>query len=337
MNSAAPRVLVLAKKSAMQVHREGRDIGRHERVEELLKAHDLTVQRMRGAHEQHERTLDEVQHALAALGCEVTLVMAAELDEFRVVDPRGHDLVVTVGGDGTLLAASHGIGDTRILAINSAPDFSVGFFCAARMGGVKRALSDGIGGKLPVATLTRMAVTKNDVLLTRRVLNETLVCSASPAATTRYLLEHDGSVEEQKSSGIWVGPAAGSTAAQRSAGGLVLPLTSQRIQFVVREPYTPAGKRLKFPRGLVEPGAELVVRAKMSEGRVFVDGPHEVYSITIGDVLRFAQSDEPLHLLGVLHRHGWKAQVDLRKNGRPAGAGKPPKKKSATRTRRRGS
>jgi NAD+ kinase len=323
VNSAAPRILVLAKKSAMQVHMEGRDIGRHHRVEELLKAHDMTVQRMRGAHEQHERTLDEVQHALAALGCEVTLVMAAELDEFRVVDPRGHDFVVTVGGDGTLLAASHGIGDTRILAINSAPDFSVGFFCAARMGGVKRALTDAIEGKLPVATLTRMSVTKNDVLLTRRVLNETLVCSASPAATTRYLLEHQTTVEEQKSSGIWIGPASGSTAAQRSAGGLVLPLTSQRIQFVVREPYTPAGKRLKCPRGLVEPGDELVVRAKMSEGRVFVDGPHEVYSITIGDVLRFAQSDEPLHLLGVLHRHGWKAQVGLRKNGKN---GKPVRK-----------
>lgn len=333
MSSSAPRILVLAKKSAMRVHLEGRDIGRHERVEELLKAHDMTVERMRGAHAQHEKTLDEVQHALAALGCEVTLVMAAELDEFRVVDPRGHDLVVTVGGDGTLLAASHGIGDTKILAINSAPDFSVGFFCAARMGGVRRALADAIAGKLPTATLTRMAVSKNDVLLTRRVLNETLVCSASPAATTRYLLQHGRVVEEQKSSGIWIGPAAGSTAAQRSAGGSVLPLTSHRLQFVVREPYTPAGKRLKMPRGLIEPGDELIVRAKMGEGRLFVDGPHEVYSLTIGDVLRFTQSDESLHLVGVLHRHGWKAQVGFRRS-RP-GAAKPTARQPAARKPKR--
>jgi hypothetical protein len=79
----------------------------------------------------------------------------------------------------------------------------------------------------------------------------------------------------------------------------------------------------------------------MSEGRIFVDGPHEIYSITIGDVLRFQQSDEPLHLLGVLHRHGWKAQVGLRrsKNGeRPSNAKVSTKAKSnATRRRRRGS
>ena len=76
------------------------------------------------------------------------LTTYAALDEFRVViDPpqapgraatappaRKPDLVVTIGGDGTLLAASHAIGDTPILGINSAPDFSVGFFCSGRLG-----------------------------------------------------------------------------------------------------------------------------------------------------------------------------------------------------------
>ena len=306
-SSLRGRILVLAKKSALRVHLEGRDIGRHERVEELLRAKDPAVKRMRGAHAQHEATLAEVQEAIAALGCDVTMVMAAELDEFRVVDPRGHDLVVTVGGDGTLLAASHGIRDSKVLAINSAPDFSVGFFCAARLGNVREQLTLALAGELPVSKLTRMQVTKNDVLLTTRVLNETLVCCASPAATTRYILEHGRAVEEQKSSGVWIGPAAGSTAAQRSAGGRVLPLSSSKLQYVVREPYTPAGQSLVLTRGLVARGEELLLRAKMGEGRVFVDGPHEVYSITIGDVLRFSASDEPLRLLGALRRAAWHA------------------------------
>ncbi len=301
-----PRVLVLAKKSALRVHREGRDIGRHERVEELLRSNDLTVRRMQGAHVQHESTIHEVELALSKLRCHATMVTAAELDEFRVVDPRGHDLVVTVGGDGTLLAASHGIRDTPVLAINSAPDYSVGFFCSGRMGQVLEVLERALSGALRVHRLTRMQVSKNDVLLTKHVLNEALVCCASPAATTRYLLEHERTVEEQKSSGMWIGPAAGSTAAQRSAGGKVLPMVSEKLQFVIREPYTPAGGTLAMPRGLVDPGHELILRAKMGEGRVFVDGPHEVYSITIGDVLRFRQSDEPLTLLGSLRRAKWR-------------------------------
>src|ERR1019366_7356859 len=46
---------------------------------------------------------------------------------------EGHDLVVTVGGDGTLLAASHGIGPgIGLLGVNSAPSHSLGFFWRAR-------------------------------------------------------------------------------------------------------------------------------------------------------------------------------------------------------------
>ena len=311
----APRVLVLAKKSAMQVHQEGRDVGRHQRVEELLRLDDPTVARMRGAHAQHEATLAEVQQALSALRCEVTMVMASALDEFRVVDPAGHDFVLTVGGDGTLLAASRGIGDMRILAINSAPDYSVGFFCGARLGGVQKALEQAIAGTTPVAKLTRMQVLKNDVLLTTRVLNEALVCCASPAATSRYILCHADAIEEQKSSGVWIGPAAGSTAAQRSAGGKVLRLASEKLQFVVREPYTPAGQTLRLPRGLVPRGDLLTMRVKMGDGRIFVDGPHEVYSVSTGDVLTFSASHEPLHLIGVRDRKGWRLK---RRRSHPA-------------------
>ncbi|MGZ3421537.1 MAG: NAD(+)/NADH kinase [Polyangiales bacterium] len=315
-------VLVLAKKSALRVHLEGGDPDRHSRVEKLLRAKDITVQRMAGAHAEHEACLVEVKEALSALGCEAKMVMAAALDEFKVViDPLHHsdrpgmsppsrrpDLVITVGGDGTLLAASHAVSDTPILAINSAPGYSVGFFCGGRLGSVRETLEKALEKKLPQASLTRMKVEKDGNLLTTRVLNEVLVCSASPAATTRYLLEHRGALEEQKSSGIWIGPAAGSTAAQRSAGGRVLPLTSDKLQFVVREPYTPAGQTLKLVRGLVNRNESLELRVKMSDGRIFVDGPHEVHTVTIGDHLRFSASDEPLHLLGVVRRRGWKTR-----------------------------
>ena len=113
-----------------------------------------------------------------------------------------------------------------------------------------------------------MRVDLNERLLHNRVLNEALFCHASPAATSRYMLrllkgaagtraEQVVDEEEQKSSGLWVGPAAGSTAAQRSAGGAVLPLTSQKIQFVVREPYVGADARTRMTVGLVEPKARL--------------------------------------------------------------------------------
>jgi NAD+ kinase len=225
--------------------------------------------------------------------------------EFRADD--GWDLVVTVGGDGTLLAASHGIGpNLPLLGVNSAPGHSVGFFCGASKGGVKSAVDGALHGRLRRTDLTRMRVALNGRGLHDRVLNEALFCHASPAATSRYILRivELGSgpareEEEQKSSGLWVGPAAGSTAAQRSAGGRVLPLSSKSLQYVVREPYTPSGEPLRMALGLVHEGQSLTIRSKMRQARLFLDGDHIVHTVTIGDLLVMQRSDEPLAVLGL--------------------------------------
>jgi NAD+ kinase len=291
------------------------------RIARLLASGDETVRRMRPGHEDHTSTVEEVRAALAALGADATYVEHPHA--FRVTEPC--DLVVTVGGDGTLLAASHGIGaKTPLLGINSAPSHSVGFFCAARKGGVRTALEAALDGTLRRVELTRMRVELNDRVLHDRILNEMLFCHASPAATSRYILKlvargggagGSGSgggakrervtaervlgAEEQKSSGLWVGPAAGSTAAQRSAGGKVLPLGSRKLQYVVREPYRASGHELAMTLGLVDEGQTLQIKNKMRQARVFLDGDHIVHEATIGDVVSMRRSDEPLTVLGL--------------------------------------
>ncbi len=290
-----PRVAVVMKRTTyrkfvLEVH--------DPLIARLLRKGDPTVGRLRQSHEDHESTIDEVESALEQLGAEIVFRGGA-----RARVPARTDLVVTVGGDGTLLAASHLIGDgTPLLGINSAPGHSVGFFCGAEKGDVKETLARALAGKLPTTELARMRVELNGKLLHGRVLNEALFCHSSPAATSRYILELRNGQEEQRSSGLWVGPAAGSTAAQRSAGGKVLPLESKRIQYVIREPYTPAGERLRYPRGLVENGDELVLRSKMREAKVFLDGHRIVHSVTMGDVLTMRRSDESLTVLGIARK-----------------------------------
>ena len=264
-------------------------------IARLLRRRDPSVSRLKQSHEDHESTLHEVEDALDDLGAEIVFRGGP-----RARVPARTDLVVTVGGDGTLLAASHLIGGgIPLLGINSAPGHSVGFFCGATKGKVKVTLERALAGDLPSTELTRMRVELNGRVLHARVLNEALFCHASPAATSRYILRLPSGEEDQRSSGIWVGPAAGSTAAQRSAGGKVLPLVSRRLQYVVREPYTPAGGRFRYARGLVESGEQLVLRSKMREGKVFLDGHRIVHSVTIGDVLTMRRSEESLTVLGI--------------------------------------
>jgi NAD+ kinase len=291
------RVLFVVKESTYHRYVERGD---EPRAQVLLDQGDPTVRRMLPSHLDHMRTLEEVRATCEAL--KLDGVFHDSASPLPPLDP--FDLIVTVGGDGTLLSASHSIGaGRRLLGINSAPNHSVGFFCGARSGHVQEALDAALRRDLAPTVLTRMLVLNGDQVVARRVLNEVLFCHASPAATSRYILAVDRTVnavdEEQKSSGIWIGPAAGSTAAQRSAGGDILPTDSTDLQFVVREPYAPLGEEITLPRGLVHVGETLVLHNKMRQAKLFIDGEHTVVDVGLGDVVRLKVSDEPLTVLGI--------------------------------------
>jgi NAD+ kinase len=278
--------------------------GQDSRIVDLIAKGDPTVKRMRRSHEAHTETMRELRAAFTELG-----IKAHYYEGPRSTIEETYDLVVTVGGDGTVLAASHQIGPScPLLGVNSAPESSVGFFCAAQKGNVGVVLRAALDGKLPGATLTRMCVLLNDRVLHNRVLNEALFCHASPAATSRYILRlvrPDGTAdeEEQKSSGLWVGPAAGSTAAQRSAGGRIRPLLSRKLQFVVREPYLGADVTTRLHVGLVEEAGRLELRSKMRHAKLVLDGHHDVHEVEIGDRIVLKRSDETVTILG-LARNG---------------------------------
>jgi NAD+ kinase len=297
-----PRVVVVVKRTAFRLFVEEAEDAR---IARLLKKNDPTVRRMRRSHDEHVGTIEEVDRALAELDAEVEWIRRAHAP----FNPKRADLVVTVGGDGTLLAASHRVGSTPILGINSAPDHSVGFFCGAKKGHVKRALERALAGDMRAVKLARMSVHLNHRVISTRVLNDALFCHTSPAATTKYILRLGKVVEEQKSSGFWIGPAAGSTAAQRSGGGKILPLSSLDLQLVVREPYTPEREKLTLTRAIVSDRRELFVRSKIREGRLFIDGPHEVVAVGMGDRLVFRRSSESLFVLGLHGRRQWGASA----------------------------
>jgi NAD+ kinase len=144
-----------------------------------------------------------------------------------------------------------------------------------------------------------MSVIVNDKLRAARVLNEVLYSHRIPAAVSRYILEYRGRVEEQRSSGFWISTAAGSTGALHSAGGKKMPLRSKQLQFIVREPYTPAGATLTMRRFVVPYGEQLSARTKMDRAVLFLDGPYRRIHVGLGDVVRFVASADCLNVLGI--------------------------------------
>ena len=284
------RVVLVAKTSTLQRHRRRPD----PKLAALLAARGGQASRIHGAHDQHMQTLETVTAALRAQG-----VLLRIVDVLRRRDARWAHLIVTVGGDGTFLRASHCVesspGDdgTPMLGVNSAPDTSVGFFCAANRDSFSEVFDRLRAGQVKSSGLWRMRLSINGKPLRDLALNDVLVAHSVPAATTRYTLCADQLRQRQMSSGVWVATAAGSTGAIRSAGGTILPLAERRLQYRVRELF-PLSVRDEVPmvRGLVSDGLEF--ESQIPNCALYIDGNNRRVKLGMGDRVRFESSVRPL-------------------------------------------
>jgi NAD+ kinase len=274
------------------------------RAAHFARRGDATARRLIHADRAHARTLDAVRAALTRRAVRFTEAPVQSLTAARRREIAQADLVLSVGGDGTALAASHYVRGGALLGVNSAPGDSVGHFCHATRSDFSRKLDDILNGRWKPARLARLGVTLDGAPLPEFALNDVLIAHECPAATTRYIIADGGggggidvednvAEEEQRSSGLWVSTAAGSTAGIRSAGGRVMPRFSRRLQYLVRELYREPGRSYQLTRGFVGPGAQLVVASKMPQGRLYVDGAKTAYPFTFGmrAVMKLAPSD----------------------------------------------
>ncbi|MEM9194466.1 MAG: NAD(+)/NADH kinase, partial [Myxococcota bacterium] len=205
MKQPSWRVFVICKKSAYQQLVIDGDERR--RIKRLLEEENPSVRHLERSHAAHVATIEDARRVLKELGAEATFHDLADLGSAVEAD-----LVVTLGGDGTLLWASHAVGpDTPMLAINTAPNTSVGYFCGGDRSDLSEILAAARDRKLRRTYLTRMLVVVDSQVVSDRVLNDALFSASCPAATTKYVAYHRGLEEEQRSSGVWIGPAAGST------------------------------------------------------------------------------------------------------------------------------
>lgn len=220
---------------------------------------------------------------------------------------RGFDLVITIGGDGTLLQASHFMdGSIPVLGVNSDPtqveeveefsgDFdatrSTGHLCAATVKNFEQVLDDILGGQIVPSDITRMSISANSQLLSTYALNDILIAHPCPATVSRFSfkIQRDGEsctlLANCRSSGMRVSTAAGSTAAMLSGGGFVMPVSSQDLQYMVREPISPGAAISSLMHGMVKSDQSMEVRWFSEKGVIYIDGSHVSHSIQYGDIL----------------------------------------------------
>ncbi|GAB2236316.1 hypothetical protein Droror1_Dr00028036 [Drosera rotundifolia] len=228
------------------------------------------------------------------------------------------DLVVTVGGDGTLLQASHFMDDSLpVLGVNSDPtqveeveEFSdefdatrsTGYLCAATVKNFEEVLDNILENRSAPSEISRISVHVNSKLLPTPALNDLLIAHRAPAAVSRFSfgVKKDENLWSSKiicrSSGLRVCTAAGSSAAMLSAGGLSMPIFSKDLQYMVREPILPSTWKSSLMHGFVRSGQKMEIVWSSDDGEVYIDGFHISYPVRIGDVIDVSSEAPVLRL-----------------------------------------
>jgi NAD+ kinase len=285
------KVLIVRKATNFELHGAKVEANVNEGI--LRKAN---LDKLKSAHLQHYRTLDLLRQNL-----DKNAVAFAEIGRGSPwPNDDDFDAIISVGGDGTLLSASHHIKNCgKIIGIRSS-DASVGYLCAAGSKQIKAVVTKLVKNKVEYLEVARLQVKIEQVgsktpTLSYPILNDILFTNTNPAATTRYKIFYGVERETHKSSGVWVSTATGSTAGIAAAGGKALKQTDQRFQFMVRELYKAKGEKAILKHKIFDPSKhKLTIENRNERALVALDGQHGETLLGFGDRIQIQRGSNLL-------------------------------------------
>jgi len=226
-----------------------------------------------------------------------------------------HDLVVTVGQDGLVANVAKYVAGQPIVAVNPDPARFDGILLPFAVDEARRAVAAVVEGAARErrVTLARARLADGQRLL---AFND-LYIGVRSHTSARYRLTWQGTSEKQSSSGIIVSTGAGSTgwlssvvtmadAVAAFLGGterlhpeLRLPWDTDRLVFVVREPFVSRHSTAEVVAGMLEPGAALTLESAMPTGGViFSDGVEaDFLDFNAGAVVEVGAAEDRVRLV----------------------------------------
>ena len=226
--------------------------------------------------------------------------------------PRDTRLLVTLGGDGTLLAGARLAAprDIPVLGVNLG---RLGFLTEIEVDGLCDALRRFVDGsyRVDARTLLEVSVLRDGRRAFRALgLNEVAVQrgAAEGLIRLRFMIDEQ-EVGQLDADGAIVATATGSTAYALAAGGPILAPDVEDLLLVPMSPFALTVRPIVFP-----PGERLSIELARSPGLAAVDGGR-VWRLHAGDVvrvggygrrLRMIRFSPPAHFYALLRQKlGW--------------------------------
>jgi NAD+ kinase len=279
------RLLIVGKLTPYEAALEKND----EHVLGLIAADHPSVVHMIPEHEEHHRSLSRVLRLMRKH--DVTTIRVDELGR-KNLDRSKYDQILTLGGDGVVLTASHHVRDSALLGVKSASR-SHAHFCLATPETLPEFLDDIFAGKRQPISLMRLNAFIDGKRVGPAVLNEVFLESRE---STSYILQVGDKQEEQLSDGIFFATAAGSTAWMRAYGSKIVPITDRGVQYLVRGPILNSTHPADLLHGFSLNGEELSIITKNSSAIVAVDGRRNSFRMRRGSKLVVRPSEHDLRI-----------------------------------------
>ncbi|MCG7850330.1 MAG: NAD(+)/NADH kinase [ANME-2 cluster archaeon] len=205
---------------------------------------------------------------------------------------EGVDLIIAVGGDGTVLRAIQHMDDPLpVMGVNMG---TVGFLVDVDAEEALQTIDSILTG-FQVDERFRLDVWINDAKLPSAT-NEVVIITAHPAKILAYKVWVDGiKLEELRADGLVIATPTGSTAYAMSAGG---PIVDPRVDATVVVPLAPfklSSRPWAIP-GNSKIKVELLLRNK--EAVVVVDGQSS-QSISSNDIIRIEKAANPARFVRI--------------------------------------
>jgi NAD+ kinase len=205
------------------------------------------------------------------------------------------DLVVVLGGDGTLLSVAHcALGGTPILGINMG---TLGFLTEHPAESLLPMLHATLEGRTALERRERLSVevvAPGRDLVSRLVLNDAVIAKTAMARIVSLSAHvNDQFVSRFRGDGVIVATPTGSTAYNLSAGGPILYPTLEVMLLTPICPHTLTNRPVALPLDAV---VEVRLESRSDEVSLTLDG-QQMVALTPRDLVRIRRSSEPLHLI----------------------------------------
>lgn len=192
-------------------------------------------------------------------------VESIPLSEINSIDEKRADLVIVIGGDGTIVRASHKIEGVPILGVKVG---TLGFLCEVLPENAKIAIDKVLAGDYHLDVRSMLDVKYMNEKFC--VLNEALITSNTPSKVLSLSLSKNGNlVHRGKADGIIISTTTGASAYALSAGGAIIDPWLDAMEVIFVCPLSVALRPFIFP---LSSKVEITLHEDGQIGLLVVDG-----------------------------------------------------------------